>query len=94
MDKLIRIDKAIPNEIREIIDWVVKDDFWDENILCPESLRKHYPRLYKIVIDKGKRLEDKADDHMPDLDELIKDKKYRDYFNMPDPDKLKKEGKI
>ena len=64
MDKLIRIDKAIPNEIKKIIDWVVKDRFWSENILCAEKLRKHYPSFYKIVIDNNI-----DHDNLTDLDE-------------------------
>ncbi|MBA7587804.1 hypothetical protein ES708_29846 [subsurface metagenome] len=59
MDYLTRIDKAKPNEIKKIIDWVVEDKFWAKNILCPASLRKHYPRFYKEVIDRGKSLEEK-----------------------------------
>lgn len=64
MDKLIRIDKAIPDEIKKIIDWVVEDSFWAKNILCPASLRKQYSRFYKQFIDRGKSLEEKLkDDH-------------------------------
>lgn len=67
MDKLIRIDKAVPNEIKRIIDWVVEDKFWAKNILCPASLRKQYPRFYKEVIDKGKSLKEKiSEDHRLD----------------------------
>ena len=67
MDYLTRIDKAKPNEIKKIIDWVVEDKFWAKNILCPASLRKHYPRFYKEVIDRGKSLEEKiATDHRLD----------------------------
>ena len=66
-DKLIRLDKAKPEEIKKIIDWVVQDDFWCKNILCPASLRKHYPRFYKEVIDRGRSLEEKiAADHRLD----------------------------
>ena len=67
MDYLIRIDKAKPNEIKKIIDWVVEDKFWAKNILCPASLRKHYPRFYKEVIDRGRSLEEKIEtDHRLD----------------------------
>ena len=67
MDYLTRIDKAKPNEIKKIIDWVVEDKFWAKNILCPASLRKHYSRFYKEVIDRGKSLEEKiATDHRLD----------------------------
>jgi len=67
IDKLIRIDKAKSNEIKKIIDWVVEDKFWAKNVLCPASLRQHYPRFYKEVIDRGKSLEEKvATDHRLD----------------------------
>lgn len=67
MDRLIRLDKAKPNEIERVINWVVEDKFWAKNILCPASLRKHYPRFYKEVIDRGKSLEEKiATDHRLD----------------------------
>lgn len=67
MDKLIRLDKAEPKEIKKIIDWVVQDNFWCKNVLSPASLRKHYTRFYKEVIDRGKSLEEKiATDHRLD----------------------------
>ena len=70
MDYLTRIDKAKPDEIKKIINWVVEDKFWAKNILCPASLRKHYPRFYKEVIDRGKSLEEKiaADHRLDDVD--------------------------
>ncbi len=70
IDKLIRIDKASPSEIKRVIDWVVEDKFWAKNILCPASLRKHYPRFYKEVIDRGKSLEEriKTDHRLDDVD--------------------------
>ena len=70
MDKLIRLDKTKPNEIKKIIDWVVQDKFWAKNILCPAGLRKHYPRFYKEVIDRGKSLEEKieTDHRLDDVD--------------------------
>jgi len=67
MDKLLRIDKATPDDVKRVIDWVVEDSFWAKNVLCPASLRKQYPRFYKEVIDRGKSLEEKiATDHRLD----------------------------
>ena len=70
IDYLTRIDKAKPNEIKKIIDWVVEDKFWAKNILGPASLRKHYPRFYKEVIDRGRSLEEKieTDHRLDDVD--------------------------
>ena len=56
MDLLINKDKANPDNIKQIIDWVVEDDFWSANVLSAKKLRKHYPRFYKKVIDRGKSL--------------------------------------
>lgn len=56
IDKLLRLDKANPDNIKQIIDWVVEDDFWSANVLSAKKLRKHYPRFYKKVIDRGKSL--------------------------------------
>ena len=71
IDKLIRIDKANPDEIKQIIDWVVEDDFWSDNILSANKLRKHYPRFYKKVIDRGKSLDEqiKNDHRFDDIED-------------------------
>jgi hypothetical protein len=50
IDKLLRLDKANSDDVKQIIDWIVKDDFWAENVMCAKSLRKHYSRFYKRVI--------------------------------------------
>ena len=74
MDKLLRIDKADPNEVKDIIDWVVDDNFWAKNVLCPASLRKQYPRFYKQVIDRGRSLEDYNWENDPTM-EFLKNEK-------------------
>lgn len=46
--RLIRIDGAIPDEVRAVIQWAHVDDpkgFWQSNILGAAKLRKQYPRL-------------------------------------------------
>lgn len=50
VDRMFRIEKRDPNEIRGIIDWIFtatdKDaQFWSMNILSPKKLRQHYDRL-------------------------------------------------
>ena len=72
MDRLIRLDGANPDEIKRIIDFVVKDEFWDENILCPASLRKHYPRLWKKIIDKGENQIKNSKDKVKNIEERLK----------------------
>jgi uncharacterized protein YlaN (UPF0358 family) len=56
IDRLIRLDKAKPADIKKIIDWVYQDSFWNSNILSAGGLRKHYPQLWKKVIDKDSRM--------------------------------------
>lgn len=62
IDKLLRLDKANPGEVKQVIDWVVEDDFWSSNILSANKLRKHYSRFYKKVISEGKSIKQMAED--------------------------------
>ncbi len=45
IDKMIRLDKRSPDRIREIIQWCQADDFWQNNILSTEKLRKQFDKL-------------------------------------------------
>ena len=45
IDRLIRIDKRDPRRIGEIIAWCQADDFWQNNILSTDKLRKQWDRL-------------------------------------------------
>ena len=48
IEQLIRLDKAVPEEIRGVIRWAHVDapkGFWQSNLLSASSLRKQYPRL-------------------------------------------------
>jgi uncharacterized protein YlaN (UPF0358 family) len=56
IDRLIRLDKAKTADIKKIIDWVYQDSFWNSNILSAGGLRKHYPQLWKKVIDTNSRM--------------------------------------
>lgn len=71
MDKLIRLDKANLDDIKLIIDWVVKDDFWSLNVLSAKKLREHYPRFYKKAINKTKSIKQKADEDPFDWDKAL-----------------------
>lgn len=50
MNLLIRVDKRLEKEIREVILFAQNDSFWKNNILSVSKLRKHYDTL------NGKRL--------------------------------------
>lgn len=45
IDKMIRIDKAEPQEIYDVLNFVKHNEFWSRNILSPATLRKHFDRL-------------------------------------------------
>jgi len=45
IEKLIRIDKAEPDDIKKVIKWVSEDDFWFSNILSGNKLRKQFTQL-------------------------------------------------
>ena len=71
IDKLLRLDNADPNEVKQIIDWVVKDDFWSSNVLSAEKLRKHYSRLYKKAINSTKSIKQLAEENPFDWGKAI-----------------------
>jgi hypothetical protein len=45
IDRMIRIDKRTPEEIKKIIDWLPRDMFWSEVILSTVNLRKNFDKL-------------------------------------------------
>ena len=51
---LVNRDGAKPDEIREVINIAVSDDFWRSNILSPGKLRKHYNKLLLIRDKRAK----------------------------------------
>lgn len=46
IDYLIRLDKKTHEEIKKVINFATKDDFWKSNILSTEKLRKHFDKLW------------------------------------------------
>ena len=46
IEKLHRIDGATIEDIRCVMEYVVTDEFWKNNILSGDKLRKHYDRLF------------------------------------------------
>lgn len=54
MDKIIRLDKREPEEIKAVIAFCQSDEFWKSNILSPKKLREKFDMLY-MKIPKGQR---------------------------------------
>ena len=45
VDRMIRRDHRDPAEIRRMIEWCQADDFWQNNILSTDTLRRQFDRL-------------------------------------------------
>jgi phage replication O-like protein O len=68
IDKLLRVDKRQPGEVKAIIEFSQKDDFWKTNILSPAKLRKQYDQLTiqrKQLLTKTKKAENKSRSAVP-----------------------------
>jgi hypothetical protein len=44
-DYILRIDKRDIEEVKNVIAWIQKDEFWQDNILSTAKLRKQYDKL-------------------------------------------------
>lgn len=60
IDRMIRLDGRKPTDIEKVIDFVLLDNFWQQNILSTEKLRKQFDVLmikadssYKARTQKG-----------------------------------------
>ncbi len=60
-NKMIRIDKRKPEEIKSIIAWCQKDDFWWTNIRSASKLRIQYDQLYIKMNGRAKQRDDRFD---------------------------------
>lgn len=45
IDKMIRLDRRPVEEIEKVIEWCQNDEFWKNNILSTDKLRKQYDQL-------------------------------------------------
>jgi hypothetical protein len=57
-DYILRIDKRDPVEIKKVIEWTQKDEFWQDNILSTAKLRKQYDKLV-LKMNKANNQENK-----------------------------------
>lgn len=53
IDKMIRLDSRKPETIEKVIQWSQADDFWQNNILSADKLRKQFDKLE--LKSQGKR---------------------------------------
>jgi hypothetical protein len=57
IDRALRIDKRTPDELKAVILWCQKDDFWRSNILSTAKLREKFDQLFlKMNSTKPKKL--------------------------------------
>lgn len=52
-DFMMRRDGRSHEDIRRVIDWCQKDDFWWKNILSPSKLRDKFERLEADMVSRG-----------------------------------------
>jgi hypothetical protein len=45
VDRMIRIDKRTPEDIRAVVEWCQADPFWQNNILSTAKMRKQFDQL-------------------------------------------------
>lgn len=55
MDRLQRIDGYTPDQIRQVIDWCQKDEFWQGNILSAPKLREKFDQLKTKMFNERNR---------------------------------------
>ena len=44
--KLVELDKRDIDSVSKVIEWCQNDDFWQNNVLSANKVRKHYDKLY------------------------------------------------
>lgn len=53
MDRLLRIDKADPAQVEQVIGWATTDSFWRANIRSATKFREQYPALRLRWMEKS-----------------------------------------
>lgn len=78
MEKIIRLDNRKVCQIRDVIRFSQKDEFWMTNILSPGKLRKQYDQLVLKMKNNGQK-NDSCQDAIPEpmtpasVDQLMRD---------------------
>lgn len=52
IDRMIRIDKLLPDDIAEVIRWCQNDSFWKCNVLSGKKLRDRYQQLRMKMVSR------------------------------------------
>lgn len=56
VDGILRIDKRDSKEVKEVIDWIYNDIFWQGVILSPDNLRDKYDKIrMKMIAEESQR---------------------------------------
>lgn len=55
IDRMIRLDKRDPTQIERVIVWCQQDEFWQNNILSTDKLRKQYDKLFMKMNQKPQK---------------------------------------
>lgn len=79
--KIIELDGRAIEDIVDTIGWSQRNDFWKDNILSPQTLRKQYGRLHVQMEEEEKKLQLLADDNPEITAEIIK--RYERIFCWP-----------
>ena len=65
-------DKLEWDDIRDVLMWAVKDDFWCDKILSANNFRKHYNQLV-TKMDSRKKTQNVEISGYPDADDVIRE---------------------
>ena len=65
IDLMIRLDERDPEEIKKIISWCQKDDFWQDNILSTSKLRTQFDQLALKMSKDGAKKKKQIEDEPP-----------------------------
>ncbi|MCK4294284.1 MAG: hypothetical protein KAY65_13890 [Planctomycetes bacterium] len=54
IERMIRLDNRKPGRIEAVISWCQQDEFWQDNILSTEKVRKQFDRL-ELAMEKSRK---------------------------------------
>ena len=68
-------EEATYEEIKELIIWISKDDFWYKNVLSAETLRRQFGRLWAEKEDDKKKRGVQSDEEFDEIQDRAMEKK-------------------